>query len=384
MNSKFLFAILTVVMLFAAAGCVSIIRIPGSNETDEDIVTVIEDFDSVDGNAGLPTKTVNEGELVSFPNLQAVDPDGDTITYTFTSPLDEDGEWQTTTGDEGNYRVTITASDGTSEVSQDVMVIVRSLNNAPVISALEDIEIDEGDTVQLSPIVSDDDGDEVEVVFSGWMDSSKKKTNYDDAGTHAVIITASDGKETTSRTVNVVVNNINRPPKINAVADLELDEGDTVSASVEAVDPDGDQVLVTFSDPLSESGEWGTSIGDAGKYMVRVTASDGDLTAQESFYVTVNAVNAPPVIEGVADIEVDETGMIELSVTATDPEGDDVTITFSEPFDANGVWETGYADAGEYVVTVTASDGISESEETFTVTVNDVNRAPTFAEGAFD
>jgi len=65
-------------------------------------------------------------------------------------------------------------------------------------------------------------------------------------------------------------------------------------------------------------------------------------------------------------------------------EGDDVTITFSEPFDTNGVWDTGYDDAGEYVVTVTASDGISESEETFTVVVNDVNRPPTFAEGAFD
>jgi len=385
-NSKFLFAVLAVTMLLAASGCVSIIRVPGSNETDdEDVATLIEGFEGEeDVSKGLPTKTVNEGEFVSFPNLNAVDPDGDAILYTFTEPLDENGEWQTARGDAGNYEVTITASDGATQVSQNVMVIVKSLNKAPVIDALDDISIEEGETVLINPVVSDGDGDDVEITFSGWMDSSKKKSDYDDAGTHTVTIIATDGKESVTQTVGITVVNVNRAPVVEGVADIAIDEGDNVGAALEVSDPDGDDVELTFSEPLDADGEWSTEIGDAGKYMVRATASDGDLETQESFYVTVNAVNLAPVLEGVADVEVDESEVVSLSVTAVDPEGDDVEITFSEPLDADGTWETGYSDSGTYVVTVTASDGISSAEETFTITVNDVNRAPTFAEGAFD
>lgn len=403
MNSKFLFAVLAIAMLFAG-GCISIVRVPENASDSEEIIEdsgdegiIIDDIGTGDltgGNSGfeeeamdtsgLPTKTVVEGALISFPNLKATDPDGDPITYTFSSPLDENGEWQTGKGDAGNYRVTITASDGKTEVPQDVVLIVKPLNNAPVIEFLEDIVIDEGQTATIQPEVSDADGDEVQVTFSGWMTTSSKTAGYEDAGTHTVTVIASDGKDSTTSTVNVVVNNVNRPPVIASIADIEIDEKETVYVSADVSDPDGDIVEVSFSEPLDERGEWTTIGGDAGTYNVVVTATDGMLESEETFRIKVISINKPPVLSGVRDITADEGELIQLSITAEDPEGEFVGLSFSQPFNNNGVWQTGYSDAGVYEVTVTAGDGVTETQESFTVTVNNVNRAPVFGEGAFD
>src|SRR3989344_5666861 len=51
----------------------------------------------------IPSIKVTEGQLISFPNLKAVDPDGDTILYTFSAPLNTSGQWLTKEGDAGEY-----------------------------------------------------------------------------------------------------------------------------------------------------------------------------------------------------------------------------------------------------------------------------------------
>src|SRR3989338_8410297 len=55
---------------------------------------------------------VQETDVVSLAP-EAEDPDKDTsLVFTFTSPLNENGEWKTAYGDSGEYKVTVTASDG--------------------------------------------------------------------------------------------------------------------------------------------------------------------------------------------------------------------------------------------------------------------------------
>ena len=68
----------------------------------------------------LEKKVYREGDLIFFEPI-GVDPDGDVITYTYSKPLNENGEWQTQTGDAGTYLVTITASDGKEEVEKKVV-----------------------------------------------------------------------------------------------------------------------------------------------------------------------------------------------------------------------------------------------------------------------
>jgi len=72
-----------------------------------------------------------------------------------------------------------------------------------------------------------------------------------------------------------------------------------------------------------------------------------------------------------------EGDLVELHPVAVDPEGGLVTYTFSKPFDKNGTWQTGYGDAGNYTVTVTAYDkaGLSTAEQVLVV-IERANRPP--------
>ncbi|MBW2992313.1 hypothetical protein KY345_03805 [Candidatus Woesearchaeota archaeon] len=185
-------------------------------EEEEEVVEEVAEEEEIP--AGAPTITVTEGDLVNLA-IKSDDPDDDTITYTFTEPLDDDGRWQTEEGDAGTYDVTITASDGELSTSQDVYIVVEELILAPTISNFDDVTVDEGDTVTLSPKVTDPQGGSVTLEYSGWMISSSKTTGYDDAGTYEVTLkaTSSESGESTTETITVTVNNKNRPPKILSI-----------------------------------------------------------------------------------------------------------------------------------------------------------------------
>ncbi len=399
---KFLGILLAAIMMLSMASCVTVTKNPTGAAVadddltevdleDEDISDVIDEVESLADEAeeaesvedtGLPTKTVAEGELISFPNLKATDPDGDPITYTFSSPLNKDGEWQTKKGDAGRYQITITASDGVNKVAQDVVIVIQSSNKAPVID-VDDVSVKEGETVKLSPVVSDPEGDEITVTYSGWMVSDTKATTFSDAGVYTVKVTATDGESESAETVKVTVANINREPSIS-VSDITIEEGELAEVAAVMSDPDGDELTVEFSEPLDEDGGWQTEVGDAGKYRITATATDGTDEVTKAFFVIVTSKNKAPVLSGVTDIEVDEGETITLSVSASDEDEDDVSITYPSPFTAAGKWATGFDEAGTYTLKVSATDGISTTEESFTVVVNAVNRAPTFGEGAFD
>jgi len=350
-----------------------------AKETKEKTETAADD--------GLPVKKVKEGDLVSFPNLQATDPDGDEITYTFTAPLDATGRWQTRVGDAGEHIITITASDGKNEVSQQVKIIVETLNNAPTITLTspKEITVNEGDQVKIEAQAIDADNDPVTLTFSGWMDSAERTTTFDDAGTHTVTITASDGKTETTEEITVTVNNINRAPIISELADIKVKEGESVKIDAEAEDPDGDEVTITFGAPLDElEGTWEPQVGDAGSYEVDVTATDGERTDTKTFKITVQSLNNPPVIELAAQtIDVEEGETVTIEATITDPENDELTITYTG-WMTSSTYQTDYDDAGTHTVTITVTDGINTAEKEVTVNVADKNRPPTFDPSAFN
>jgi len=329
--------------------------------------------------SGAPKITVNEGELVKL-NLKATDPDGDPLTYTYTEPLDDEGSWQTIEGEAGTYKITVTASDGKSETEQDVYIVVNPLNQPPIIETINDIMLNEGETVSFSPKATDPNGDEVTITYSGWANSEEYKTNYEDAGVHTVTVTASDGISETKQEVKVTVKNVNRAPLIASLSDVAVKEGEKVSLTATAADPDKDEVTITYSEPLDKDGEWQTEEGDVGKYRVTIEASDGALSSQKSIFVIVESLNKAPVFEEIEAITVDEGETITLEPVAVDPEGEEVIITYSG-WMSSSEYTTTSEDEGEYVVTITASDGINEATIDVEITVNDVNRVPCFCLG---
>ncbi len=338
---------------------------------EEELEEIIEEFSE---EADI---VVTEGELVKL-SPEAKDPEGNVIIFTFSEPLDENGEWLTETGDAGFYKTTIIASDGINEVSQEVTILVKEIaNKAPVMEFIEDITITEGDIITIEPTVTDPEGDNIIISYSGWMTTSSYTTTYDDAGEYVVTIAASDGVNEVFQDVNVIVNEFNRPPVMEKIDDIVLKEGDPVAVLVDATDPDKDELTITYSEPLDEDGTWITEIGDAGTYEITVTLSDGINEVSQDFNIIVEAVNKPPVIEIEDPIEVDEGQTVILEPTITDEEGDTVEVTYSGWMTVPS-YITTYDDAGEHIVTITASDGINEVSKDITVIVNDVNRPPEF------
>ncbi len=331
----------------------------------------------------VPIKELIEGELVSFPNLKAVDPDGDPITYTFTEPLNEKGKWQTKEGDAGDKLVTITASDGTNTVSQQVLLRIKPKNKPPVISLAEPVEAKEGETFTIQPNATDPEGKPVTLTYSGWMTSETKEVTYGEAGLHKVIITATDGTATITKEVIVSVQKANRAPELAEISTIKIKEGQKATISANAKDPDNDKLVITYDFPFDDAGVWQTEIGDAGEYDVAVKASDGSLTAERTAKIIIEAVNKAPVIDMQAAISVKEGETVTLNPTITDPEGDEIRVTYSG-WMTSTVKSTGYDDQGNHKVTIAARDTAgNEAKLEVIITVEDMNRPPIFGAGSF-
>jgi hypothetical protein len=184
-------------------------------DTTEKAAEETETVDTVP--SGATKITVKEGELINLA-IESDDPDADSITYTFTSPLDAKGKWQTDFGDAGVYKTTITASDGELSTSQDVYLVVEKVSRAPVITSFADMTVNEGETIELKPKVTDPEGGSVSLEYSGWMTSSKKTVSYTDAGSYEVTLTATgESGESATATITITVLDKNRPPTILSI-----------------------------------------------------------------------------------------------------------------------------------------------------------------------
>lgn len=321
-------------------------------------------------------KRVTEGDLVVF-TLKATDPDGDTLSYAFTSPLNENGRWQTKIGEAGDYDVNETASDGKINTTRTVRIIVEKYNHAPSISIKDTVFVKEGETVSLDPVITDADNDAINVYYSGWFKSSSYTTNYLDAGTYIETITASDGKLTTRKNVTIIVTNVNRPPTIMPLANISVSEGERVTVVPEVRDPDGDRVELLFSYPLNQNGIWDSGIGSAGMYTANITATDGSIPTFAKVNIFVDKANKAPKLEVPEIINVKEGEELIIPYNVTDPEGQNVTVTVSGwlsttrmivPYDAQGT----------HTATISATDGVNLVTKIITINVEDVNRAPVF------
>ncbi|MBD3209267.1 hypothetical protein GF367_02525 [Candidatus Woesearchaeota archaeon] len=348
------------------------------NETEDAAEDMVEEEAAADvGEEDITyTMRVVEGDLVKI-DLEAIDPDGDAVEYEFTEPINPQGRWQTQIGDEGSYLVTVTASDGKLATSEDVLVVVERANRAPIIECPETLTIKEGELLVIDCNIYDEEGDSILVSYEGWTTSSSKRTTYDDAGEYTILVRATDSKKMSTQTLDVVVENVNRAPEMEPINDLTVMETAKVSVEPKVTDPDGDELSLSFTSPLGDGGEWQTTDGDAGTYDISVVASDGSATDTEDFTITVTQINTAPVLKPIRDISVDEGDTIRIPVNAYDPEGDELTVSFSGFMDGEE-YTASYDDAGEYEQTVTVSDGVLTISETFTITVENKNRPPEF------
>jgi hypothetical protein len=209
--------------------------------------------------------------------------------------------YTTNYNDSGTHTVTVTVSDGTLTDSQDVPVTVGGINRPPVLDQISDITVSEGATITLSPTATDPDGDALAYSYSGWMSSDSYTTGNNDAGSHTVTITVSDGTLTDSQIVTVIVLNSNNAPVLDPITDITVNEGYAVTLNPSAIDPDGDALAFTYTGWMT-SDSYVTVSGDAGTHTVTVSVSDGILTDSQVVTITVVEKDKEPL--GISNLTV--------------------------------------------------------------------------------
>ena len=268
-------------------------EVPEETVVEEDIV--LPELGEEVSLEDLLTIYVKENDLMKL-NAKVTDPDNDVVTYAFSAPLNKMGEWKTNYGDAGEYLVTLSATDGKLITEQKIKIVVERVNVAPIINGVKDIRVNEGATVRFEPEVVDPNGDAVNVEVSEPLKSGTFVTDHTSSGEYTITVLATDGELETEKTFKLTVNDVNVLPEVTNLADITVKEGETVTIEPKVSDLDGDELLVTISDPVGNDGVWETSYTDHGAYVVTVTINDGKDTVTKNIKIVVGDVNMPPQI----------------------------------------------------------------------------------------
>lgn len=159
-------------------------------------------------------------------------------------------------------------------------------NFPPLILFADDIVVQEGEHVDINALIFDIDGDPITVSYSGWMNERSYTTTFDDAGIHTVTVTASDAYGSSSEEVVVEVINVNRPPEMEFISNIYVNEGEEVVIEPQVSDPDGDSVQVAISGWMHSENHF-AGFNDQGLHSVTVTVSDGEASVAQSLLVNI-------------------------------------------------------------------------------------------------
>ncbi|SON52801.1 PKD domain-containing protein [Vibrio tapetis] len=205
----------------------------------------------------------------------------------------------------------------------------------------------------------------------------------DKAGTYVVSLMVNDGKvdsKAVDVTIVVAPKAINSLPVVNAGADKTHAIGSPVSITATATDADNDaltyawsiQTQAANSTPTLTNGDTKTVTLNAntqGDYTLQLSVSDGKDTVKDSVTVTLEPANVAPVAKAGADQTVAKTAVVNLDGSGSSDANNDAILYewafVSKPANsvanltgANTATPSFTADlVGEYVVSLTASDG---------------------------
>ena len=373
------------------------------------IVTIDSFFDVFVTNTNRPVTLdpiadVNVAEGASDTRtLVANDPDGDAITYSASLPAFASLAGNVITvspgfTDAGSYpaSATATSADLTSD-TENFTINVSNTNRPVTLDPIADVNIGEGASDTRTLVANDPDGDAIRYSASLPAFASLAgnvitvSPGFTDAGSYPASATATSA-DLTSDTENFTINvsNTNRPVTLDPIADVNVAEGASDTRTLVANDPDGDAISYSASLPAfaSLAGNVITvspGFTDAGSYPASATATAGLTSDTENFTINVSNTNRAVALDPIADLPVAEGASATRNVSASDADGDAISLSASLPAFAsltdNGDG-TGSVTAspalgtalGAYPASVTASSAdLTTDTENFSIIVSDVD-----------
>ena len=403
------------------------------NASDEDGDTLTY---SITGGSDRSVISIDQNGLLSF-----------VTSANYESPADDN--------EDNLYNIIVKVSDGNSEWSGTFNITVGNVNEAPTIglsypnvfevnenatltnyvlltacagnssriyltcskgeihigmsASQEQISDEDGDTLSYS--ISGDDADKFAITQNGSL-YLLEAGDYETQEIYNFTLNVSDGEFTTSKTSKVQFADVNEKPTITSDEILTIEENSTVVGTIVAKDPEGDVIKFALS-TVAGSGDTGSFLIDPitgvlsfrnapdyeekNSYTVYVEASDPDGSGLPAslkvFTVNVTDLDERPQFTSDPAFSVDENQILIGTVTATDPNEDDI-VTFKIQSLVIGISETTKDNNGNWNATlnftsspdfetnpsltaeVTASDGVLTATQEITVTVNDVNEPP--------
>lgn len=270
-------------------------------------------------------------------DVEATDPDGDTLTYALDAapsgmsidPTTGLINWPVTSRAAGNHNVTIRVQDPHGAFdTQSYTLTILNQNQPPVVNAGDDRTISVNATAALNGSVTDDGLPRNASVNSSWSMASgpglvafanpaspATTATFSEAGTYVLRLTATDTALTASDETIITVTPPNQAPVVNAGTDQTITQPGTARLNGSVANdglPFGSPLVVgwtqvsgpgttTFANPVSAST---TAIfTDPGVYILRLSVSDTELTSTDDVSVTVNptAPNQAPVVDAGAN-----------------------------------------------------------------------------------
>jgi PKD repeat protein len=380
--------------------------------------------------ASIADQVMVEGDILTLP-LTANDPDaGDSLSLSvvaaaFVSLTDDgngSGQLQLAPGYDaaGVYQVTVTVSDNEGlSAGQSFTLTVDNSNRPPSLASIGDKSVDEGILLSFAISSTDPDGDVLALTAAGLPAGASLVDNGDgtalfnwtpgatQAGVYTVEFIATDSatpRAVDSEQITITVANVNHAPVLDAVGNRSVEENVELSFLISASDMDGDGLAFAAANPptgaqLTDNGNgsalfiWTPSFTQSGNHQLRfIVTDDGSPAASDSeeITITVGNVNRPPILDSIGDHQVDEAVVLAFDISATDPDGNQISFTAgnlpsgavlsdNEDGSASFNWTPDYGAAGNYRVNfIVIDDGLpaASDSETVTITVGDVNRPP--------
>ena len=420
----------------------------GTNSADQTVAITVTDENEPPIFTSDAAVSVAENQTAAYAAV-ATDVDGDDLSYNlsgtdaalfmidattgevrfieapdFEAPGDADGD--------NVYDIVVTASDGTISTDQTVAITVTDENDPPIFTSDAAVSVAENQALAYTALATDAGGDTLSYSLSGsdaalfMIDATTGEVSFIEApdsenpgdadgdNVYDIVVTASDGTNSTDQTVAITVTNENdNAPSFTSDAAVSVAENQALAYTALATDADGDDLSYNLSGTdaalfmidattgevsfieAPDSENPGDADGD-NVYDIVVTASDGTNSTDQTVAITVtNENDNAPSFTSDAAVSVAENQTAAYAALATDADGDTLSYSLSGSdaalfmidgatgevsfIEAPDFENPGDADGDNvYDIVVTASDGTNSTDQAVAITVTDENDGAAF------